>query len=110
MTVCPVPNCPEITEAGRCAAHKVTTSGTPGYGTSAWQRTAKRVRDRAATCECALDHCLHDGPCAREPRYADPVIERKDGGTDAPDNLQALCAPCHGIKTHRERRRRESRR
>lgn len=36
----------------------------------------------------------------------DHVLALADGGTDTPDNVQALCHPCHRAKTTDEQRRR----
>jgi 5-methylcytosine-specific restriction protein A len=37
--------------------------------------------------------------------HVDHVRPLADGGTDADDNLQVLCKPCHGAKTRDEQRR-----
>lgn len=41
--------------------------------------------------------------------HVDHVTPLADGGADAPDNMQALCAECHGDKTAREARARAAR-
>ena len=32
----------------------------------------------------------------------DHIKRKEDGGTDAIDNLQSLCGPCHATKTAKE--------
>lgn len=32
----------------------------------------------------------------------DHILNRAEGGTDDPENLQSLCIPCHKLKTHKE--------
>ena len=46
-------------------------------------------------------------PCQREGRVTparevDHITPKSKGGTDALDNLQAICIPCHAAKTERE--------
>jgi 5-methylcytosine-specific restriction endonuclease McrA len=43
--------------------------------------------------------------------YGDHIIELQDGGERLdPRNIQLSCAKCHGIKTYRERQRRNANR
>ncbi|MBM7770641.1 5-methylcytosine-specific restriction endonuclease McrA [Actinokineospora baliensis] len=32
----------------------------------------------------------------------DHVVPLRDGGLDVPDNVRALCRPCHAVKTAEE--------
>lgn len=32
----------------------------------------------------------------------DHIVPKSRGGTDVPQNLQAICKQCHQLKTHRE--------
>ena len=55
------------------------------------------------------------GVCARcdevsERWEAHHVVARADGGTDAPENLETLCPPCHLIENARQARERATRR
>ena len=68
-----------------------------GYG-SAWERVRKVVLERDSYC------CQ---PCKRRGRVTaaravDHIRPKAKGGTDAPDNLQAICDPCHTAKTIRD--------
>ena len=62
-----------------------------GYGWS-WQQQRRRalIRD-GYRCGC--------GALATQ---VDHVVAKRDGGTDALENLQSLCPDCHGRKTGRE--------
>lgn len=68
-----------------------------GYG-AAWRKTREHIKRRAkGLCEA----CLSAG------RYTvgnecDHIRSKASGGTDAADNLQWLCKPCHEAKTARE--------
>lgn len=65
-----------------------------GYGT-AWDKTRKHILER--------DKYLCQ-PCLKQQRVkvanqVDHIKPKAKGGTDAEDNLQAICAPCHEAKT-----------
>ena len=68
-----------------------------GYG-AAWDRARKAAMNRDGwLCQA----------CRREGRVTpatecDHIVPKHKGGTDALDNLQAICAPCHKAKTERE--------
>ena len=59
----------------------------PQHGTRAYARMRRRILDaRGWRCE----------DCGRAGRLElHHVIEVADGGDDSPDNLRALCRPCH---------------
>lgn len=68
-----------------------------GYGAE-WDRTRKRILKRDGY-QCQ--------PCLRKdiitPAAAVDHIKRKaDGGTDADENLESTCDPCHTEKTAHE--------
>lgn len=71
-----------------------------GYG-SEWEKTRKRILSRdKGLCQ----------PCLREHRYrpakqVDHVVPKFEGGSDADDNLQAICKSCHDAKTAEEAKR-----
>ena len=71
---------------------KTTTQRGYGY---AWQKLRKVI--------LARDYYLCQ-PCKRkglltEASEVDHIKEKANGGTDDPDNLQAICTPCHRAKT-----------
>ena len=72
---------------GRCPCRQAS-SIERGYG-SAWQRL--RASILADDPDCAA--------CGAPARVVDHIIARVNGGSDARDNLQALCRACHARKT-----------
>ena len=75
----------------------------PHYNTQEHRDWRQLVMTRAGW------RCQWDG-CDQPARYADHIIERRDGGADLdPSNGQALCATHHVEKTVRERARRHAR-
>lgn len=108
-TPCRVRGCHALVSdrSGYCENHKSESwsryrkqkiSGKNPYGAK-WQklRTAALLRDRGL---CVL--CLADGR-AVPANEVDHIIAVAHGGTEALDNLQSLCTPCHRHKTARER-------
>ncbi|MCP1652694.1 HNH endonuclease [Pseudomonas nitroreducens] len=108
--------CPATTQDrnGFCEAHAHLASGwnkaergtaeQRGYG-SDWRKLSKAIQQR--------DRYLCQ-PCLKLRRVspsvaADHVIPKAEGGTDDPDNLQAICAECHKAKTAAERDRANAR-
>lgn len=73
------------------------------YGTAEWKATAAAVRKRDGY------KCVKCGE--RKVRlYVDHRVERSDGGSDFDhDNLETLCAVCHGLKSAAERVKRGAR-
>lgn len=71
-----------------------TSRHSRGYGT-AWDKLRKEIlaRDRYL-CQS----CLANGK-PRQANHVDHKTPKAKGGTDHPDNLQALCQECHGAKT-----------
>lgn len=69
-----------------------------GYG-SQWDVIRPRVLKRdKGLCQ----DCLKKG-LAREAKCVDHIVAKAHGGTDADENLQSLCWPCHKEKTAKER-------
>ncbi len=65
-----------------------------------WKAMRERVSREAG------GRCQTPG-CGRPGRYADHIIERRDGGAVFDRaNLMWVCAPCHGRKTTDERAKR----
>lgn len=72
----------------------------PELLTPDWRAMRERV------CREAGGRCQTPG-CGRPGRYADHIVERRDGGAVFDrSNLMWVCAPCHGRKTAAERARR----
>lgn len=75
------------------------TSTARGYGAN-WRKLRELVMNRdVGLCQ----PCLKQGrtTVAKE---VDHVLPKAAGGTDALDNLQAICRNCHKLKTARESR------
>lgn len=71
-----------------------------GYG-SEWDKTRKRILTRdKGLCQ----PCLMQGKVTPA-KQVDHRIPKAEGGTDADDNLQAICVACHQAKTSEEARR-----
>jgi len=68
-----------------------------GYG-SEWKRLRKLVikRDKYQCQECRRQGRVTPG------QDVDHIVNKAQGGTDALDNLQYLCGPCHKEKTAQE--------
>ena len=65
------------------------TSRQRGYD-AAWERLRRAVLARDPVCVA----------CYQLPsRHVDHIVPRRAGGSDEPENLQGLCAPCHARKT-----------
>lgn len=113
---CRHPGCAAVVDKpGYCDAHKRDTVGWQsdaergtrherGYG-SAWTRQRVRILKR----DCGL--CQ---PCLRAARVTtatqvDHIVPKGEGGDDSDDNLQAICEPCHTVKTADESRRAKAR-
>jgi 5-methylcytosine-specific restriction protein A len=87
---------------GHCAGNKSWNHGrresrhTRGYGT-AWDKLRKRIlaRDRhlCQPCYRATPQRITPGT------QVDHIRPKAAGGTDADDNLEAICRACHDLKT-----------
>lgn len=72
----------------------------PELLTRDWKAMRERVM-REAGGRCQIPGCT------RPARYADHIVERKDGGAVFDRaNLQAICPHHHGLKTNAERAKR----
>lgn len=94
-SVCPVPGCPMlIRPGGDCPTHprppKPPSPSTRLRHERGWTRARRRVF-RAAGGQCAR--------CDQPAAVVDHITPAALGGTNDPDNLQALCANCHRAKT-----------
>jgi 5-methylcytosine-specific restriction enzyme A len=95
-TPCRYPGCPELTHERYCPEHRgqVRPDDRPGstargYG-SRWQTVRRMFLRREPLCEL----------CGDTATVAHHKVEKKDGGRDNFENLQALCAVCHN-RVHR---------
>jgi 5-methylcytosine-specific restriction protein A len=74
------------------------TTSTQRKRGSAGVKDRNRIRER----DCGMcQHCKAQG-IARLGTQVDHVIALWAGGSDADDNKQLLCDPCHDAKTKRE--------
>ena len=73
-----------------------------GYGT-AWDKVRKLALERD---KHLCQPCLRKGNGPRPAKEVDHIRPKARGGTDALDNLQAICSPCHRDKTIRDSGRR----
>ena len=96
-----------------CLAHGYAHDQRDCPARSKWARppehhTARAARERAAlleakpSCECWGWCGLHSGRCPNRSTIRDHVVNLARGGIDEPSSTQALCAPCHDVKTGRE--------
>lgn len=69
-----------------------------GYGT-AWDKLRKRIltRDKHLCQPCK------DKGRLTAAKQVDHIKSKANGGTDAEDNLQSICIPCHNDKTITEK-------
>lgn len=96
---CGVRGCPALTDERFCPQHERQqqqrydqargSAAARGYDYR-WRRLERSILARDPICmKCGL------APST----VADHKIPRSRGGADDPENLQGICAPCHGRKT-----------
>lgn len=93
-------------KGGKCKDHQPEpwkssgdrTAAQRGYGHK-WKKIRKSalVRDGYLCQECLKSNIITPAT------DVDHILNKKRGGTDALDNLQSLCNPCHIKKTVEER-------
>ena len=95
LRFCSHPHCRVLVTAGRCAVHEQIHQ--QRRGSSGWAR--QRANDPILTANpwCAVCRCVRS-------QVVDHIRPLADGGADTSDNKQALCIPCHRLKTEREQR------
>lgn len=107
---CAYPGCPRLTNGRYCDKHErlmnkqyEQTKRDPAtaerYGT-AWRAIRKRYIAAHPLCE----ECLRSG-LAVPAEHVHHIIPLTDGGTNAENNLMALCKACHS-RIHLDLRRR----
>jgi len=88
---------------GSWAATQQGTTTERGYGWQ-WQKLRLRILARDQyRCQCA--ECKAEGRITVA-TDVDHIVEREDGGSDDPSNLQAMGHECHKRKTQAARRAR----
>ena len=109
---CRLHTCAATTTArnGYCDAHQALASGWTaedrgsstdrGYGWDWRKRRDRIMRKHKYLCQ----------PCLAKDRVmpavaVDHIVPKAEGGTDADENLQAICKPCHKLKTESESKR-----
>lgn len=92
---CSVAGCPRLVVSGRCPQHALPrpvdtrpSSTQRGYG-SHWRQTRGRYLKAYPFCVV----------CGGKATDVDHKISRARGGSDAWENLQSMCGPCHSRKT-----------
>lgn len=65
-----------------------------------WRRLRQEVLERD---HYLCQRCRRKG-LVTEAAEVDHVVPLSEGGTDKPENLEAICSPCHVDKTQRESR------
>jgi 5-methylcytosine-specific restriction protein A len=68
-----------------------------GYG-AAWRKARARVLAR----DCGLCQVCKAQGKSRPATEVDHIINKAQGGNDLDSNLQAICKPCHKVKTAAE--------
>ena len=95
LYMCSTPGCPSFTPTiGPC--HDCQRARSLRRGRSGWDQQAKRGEYLAAHPTCAMDP-------THPATHLDHTHPLSQGGTDTPDNWQALCRECHDRKTQWER-------
>lgn len=115
---CRAPLCRALTRErhGYCEEHahlntgwerhqKGKTASQRGYG-SRWRKLRQAVMERDRWLCQACKRRGRVTPAA----MVDHIVPKAEGGGDSPENLEALCRPCHQDKTQQEARRGRQRR
>lgn len=106
---CPHPGCGVLVERGRCPAHQRTqrqqydsrrgNSAARGYDRRWRNYRLQYLREHPLCVECSKQHRT---TAATVVDHITPVNGRDDPLFWDEGNHQALCAPCHSVKTARE--------
>lgn len=92
--------CPRHTpKAPPAFSQRKTATGRRG-STRAWRKLRLQVLAEERGCR---------GWCGQPATLVDHIVPLAEGGTDARENLQALCKRCHNIKTAAESARSRAR-
>jgi 5-methylcytosine-specific restriction protein A len=99
--VCSRRGCPEITDGGRCPAHRAQAEQT--RGTAAQRGYDARWRAKRAAYLRRYPICVLDGAIATVadhwPESRRELLARGVSDPDADHRLRPVCAPCHNKET-----------
>lgn len=87
-----------------CPDHPIRPFGGGEPMPPGWALVSARTIARAGgRCQCKDPACrFHEpGICGHPGTTADHIVPRWAGGTDADENMQALCKSCHAAKSGR---------
>lgn len=93
-TLCATASCPNTTTSRLCPPCNAARNAR--RGATGWERQARTRQFLATHPLCAME-------CGNPATTLDHPHPLAQGGTDTPDNWQALCQPCHDRKTQYER-------
>ncbi len=85
MPLKPCLTCGALSTRSRCPTHQHLSTGQRG-STREWRQVRAQVLDRDGH-RCQL--------CGAPATHVDHVTPKRDGGSDHPSNLRALCAACN---------------
>lgn len=114
MRPCSVHGCRNVTRTGRCKQHG-GASPAHRWDTDRDSHAGRLSGRRLQAARLALFRveplCR---PCSAAGRVTvatirDHIVPLAEGGTDAPSNLQPICAECHAVKVVEESRRAKAR-
>ncbi len=104
---CGYPGCPNLTHGRYCESHEKSQRerynqehpiDDAGYKSSAWRKFRAAFARTHTVCADPFGDHARTGQVV--PMHAvDHIVPREKGGPDAWNNLQALCAACHGRKS-----------
>jgi 5-methylcytosine-specific restriction protein A len=97
---CQHPGCPKLTDGLYCAEHQRQATYQYNHyqrdpaSNKRYGRAWKRIRDRFIKAHPLCEKCKKTGRLmpAEEVHH---ILPLSHGGTNAADNLMALCKPCH---------------
>ncbi len=90
-------SCPQASNGWERWQQQRGTDAQRGYG-SPWRRLRKLIikRDKGLCQSCLIKGLAQAGT------HVDHITPKSQGGTNAMNNLQLLCKPCHQRKTAQE--------
>ena len=105
--ICSYPGCSSLyyDGSGRCSKHPRKVWA-PYYqqGSRISGRTLQHARKRLFSKTPLCEWCSLAGKVELA-TVRDHIVPLAEGGLDAIDNVQALCEPCHAVKSQQEARR-----
>ncbi|MCW7542003.1 HNH endonuclease [Aquabacterium sp. A7-Y] len=97
---CTYPGCNALSTTGRCERHPIK-AWSQKRETPVKRVTGRRLQEMRHQLFTRNPLCAE---CERQGRVTlatqrDHIVPLCEGGSDEPENIQGLCAPCHGEKT-----------